>query len=192
MDIRTIKWTGTAGNEIELRAFCKTTMAEKEIDSDGYIVKCGAEPKTTANLELWVDGKKVDSCRDINFWQVIDLTNCEYKKVWGLKLMMTPEQAEKVDHFLKTTIEDGKTPEVKAYEAAKKEESRKNNIADAERIIKAAETTRKNADGSLMTNEQAKTWRRRYNDAMNEGGEGYIPEVITREAYDWAKSIVGK
>jgi hypothetical protein len=43
-----------------------------------------------------------------------------------------------------------------------------------------------------MTNEQAKTWRRRYNDAMNEGGEGYIPEVITQEMYDWAKSIVGK
>ena len=192
MDIRTIKWTGTAGNEIELRACSRSEMTEKEIDSDGYIVKCGAEPKTTANLELWVDGKKVDSCWDINFWQVIDLTNCEYKKVWGLKLMMTPEQAEKVETFLESVIEDGKTPEVKAYEAAKKEESRKNNIADAERIIKAAETTRKNADGSLMTNEQAKTWRRRYNDAMNEGGEGYIPEVITQEMYDWAKSIVGK
>ena len=192
MDIRTIGWTGTNGNALELRAYSETKMVEREIDSDGYIVKCGAEPKTTANLELWVDGKKIDSCWDVNFWQVIDVANCGYKKVWGLKLMMTPEQAEKVDHFLKTTIEDGKTPEVKAYEAAKKEKSRQNTIADAERIIKAAETTRKNADGSLMTNEQAKTWRRRYNDAMNEGGEGYVPEVITQEMYDRAKLIVGK
>lgn len=192
MDIRTIGWTGKNGNRIELKAFCVTKMVEKEIDSDGYIVKCGMEPRTDADLELWVDGKKVDSCWDVNFWRVIDLKEHPgYKKVWGLKLMMTAEQAEKVEAFLESVIEGGKAPEVKAYENEKEAKKQAERVGEAKKVIQKAERTIADT-GSLMTNDQAQEWVKNYNNLYNEGGEGYIPEVITQEMYDWAKSIVGK
>ena len=58
--------------------------------------------------------------------------------------------------------------------------------AKAQSIIEKAMTTRRNSDGSLMNQEQALEWRRRYNDVVNEGGDGYVPSVITQEEYDWA------
>ena len=188
--MKTMKLVGSTGNEIELRAFCKTTMVEKEIDSDGYTIKCGTEPRTDANLELWVDGKKVDSCWDTNFWQLIDVPGRpEIKKIWGLKVGMSLEQAEKVEAFLESVIRDGKSAEVEAAETAEAEKKQAARVEEANEIIVKAERTVRNADGSLMTNDEARVWRRNYNNLCNEGGEGYVPEVITQEMYDWAKSV---
>ena len=77
-------------------------------------------------------------------------------------------------------------PEVEALEAKEKEEAQKEIKAKAQSIIEKAKTTRRNADGSLMNQEQALEWRRQYNDVVNEGGDGYVPSVITQEEYDWA------
>jgi hypothetical protein len=37
-----------------------------------------------------------------------------------------------------------------------------------------------------MTNQELKSWKVRYNDLHNEGGEGYIPTRITKEQYQKA------
>lgn len=187
--MKTLTWTGSRGNKIELRAICKIYMEETEHDLDGWKVKGKPEPRTDANLELWLDGKKIDSCWDINFWKIID-TSQGIKKVWGLKVGMSDEQAIKVEAFLKDVVESGKTEEVKAYEKAKTGKGKQEEIERAQEVIEASKTTRKNADGTLMTMEQAKAWRKRYNDINNEGGEGYIPSIVTQEQYDWAKQVL--
>ena len=64
-------------------------------------------------------------------------------------------------------------------------------IARAKEIIRRAETTAiRNKDGSLMTNKESKLWKKNYNDTYNEGGEGYVPEVITAEMLEWAEKVM--
>lgn len=184
----TINWTGSRGNKIELRARCEISMATKTIDLDGDIIESGKEPRTKADLELWVDDKKVDSCWNTAFWKLIDCNG--YKKVWGLPVMMTEEQAEKVEKFLNDIIENGKSEDVKEHEAAKRAQEKAEETAEAKKIINAAETTRRNEDGTLMTQAQARAWQTRYNNLHNEGGEGYVPEIITREDVKYAEAIL--
>src|SRR5690606_34551417 len=119
--MKTLKWTGARGNEIELRARCEIKLVNKEVDLDGHVIVSDEKrQQVDANLELWVDGKLVDSCQDINFWETIDIDN-GLKKIWGLNIGMTPEQAEIVDRFLQGVIESGKVEEVKALENEQQE-----------------------------------------------------------------------
>lgn len=125
-----IAWVGSKGQKIELRAHCNTTMKDRMADLDGDIINLGKEPFTDANLELWVDDKKMDSCWDINFWKVINAQAAGVKKIWGLKVGMTGEQATIVEAFLNEVIESGKSEDVKNYETAK---------ANAEKATRKAE-----------------------------------------------------
>ena len=43
-----------------------------------------------------------------------------------------------------------------------------------------------------MTEGEAQTWRRAYNNLHNEGGEGYVPEVVTQEQFAAAHKILEK
>lgn len=192
MEIRSIKWTGKKGNEIELKASCETTTVDNIADSDGYKIDLGKKPYTRANLELWIDGKKIDSCWDTNFWRLIDAPNCVgYQKIWGLNIMMVDDQAIKVDAFLKAVIKDGKNADAISFEAAEANKEAAEQIAKAERIMAQSEHTITNSDGTLMTDDQAKSWAKRYNDINNEGGDGYIPQVVTAGDVEWAKRILG-
>jgi hypothetical protein len=119
LKMKTLKWTGARGNEIELRGRCEIKLVNKEVDLDGHVIVSDEKrQQVDANLELWVDGKLVDSCRDINFWRTIDIDN-DLKKIWGLKVAMTAEQAEKVEQWLNDLIEAGKTDAYQAWETAK-------------------------------------------------------------------------
>jgi len=193
MKMKSISWTGSKGNKIELRASCETKMETYENRLDGTLVGTTTKPHTTANLELWIDGKKIDSCWNIAFWELIDIKEMPgYKKVWGLPIAMDAAQSEKVEQFLQGIIEDGKTEEVKADKEAKKTAEKKAEIEEAKEIIAKAEKTIRNADGSLMTRAQAKQWKKHYNDVHNEGGDGYVPSIISVEDVEYAKSIIAK
>lgn len=185
--MKSISWTGSKGNKIELRAYCTITMEDRIVDLDGDVFVSGKEPSIDANLELWVDEKKVDSCSNINFWKVID-TRAGIKKIWGLNVGMSDEQAAIVEAFLKDVIESGKTVDVVTAETAKAEAEKAERRAEAQRIVdEAAKSTE-----PLMTNEEYKAWRKQYNDIHNEGGEGYIPERITVEQLEYAKKVLAE
>lgn len=182
-----ISWTGSKGNQIELRAYCETTMVDDILDADGYEINVGKKAQTNANLELWVDGKKIGSCWNTNFWQIID-TQSGMKKIWGLPVGMTNEQAVIVERFLKDVIESGKKEEVKTEEATQTEAERAERKAEAQKVVdEAAKCT-----SPLMTNAEYKAWRKQYNDLHNEGGEGYIPERITVEQLEYAKKVLAE
>ncbi len=183
--IKTISWVGQKGNTIELRARCAITMRPATADLDGDILSLGEEPFTDANLELWVDGKKMDGCWNINFWKTIDHQD-GLKKIWGLPVCVTLEQAVIVDAFLKDVIESGKSKEVIEYETKKAEAKKQERKAEAQKVIDTAAKYKK----PLMTNAEYDAWAKRYNDINNEGGEGYIPALITVEQLEHAKRII--
>ena len=185
--IEQIEWVGSKGQKIELRAYCNTTMKNRTANLDGDIVILGQEPTTDANLELWVDGKKIDSCWDINFWEIIN-AQAGIKKIWGLKVGMSDEQAVIVKAFLNEVIESGKSEDVKNYEDAKANAEKATKKTEAQKTIdKAAKQTK-----PLMTNAEYKVWAKNYNDINNEGGEGYIPELITVEQLEQAKRVMAE
>jgi hypothetical protein len=185
--MKTLAWMGSKGQKIELRAFCKTTLVDDIINADGDKINVGKKIQTKANLELWVDDKKIDSCWDTDFWKIIDVKP-GLKKIWGLPVAMTPEQAEIVEKFLKEIIESGKSEEVKTEETAKAEAEKAKRRARAQRIVDAAEkyTT------PLMTDAEYRVWARNYNHLHNEGGDGYIPERITVEQLKDAKKVLAE
>lgn len=43
---------------------------------------------------------------------------------------------------------------------------------------------------NLMNEKEAKVWKTNYNNTVNEGGYGYVPEVNTIEKYEWAVNTV--
>lgn len=73
----------------------------------------------------------------------------------------------------------------------KKEKERQFRIDSAKYVLEKSKSTRK-LDGKLMTEAQAKKWKKEYNDLMNEGGDGYIPDIITVERVEYAKRVLAE
>lgn len=185
--MKTIKWTSQKGNEIELRAEYESSLVKEMLNADGDQWESGKMVKeVAANLELYTDGKKIDSCWDVTFWRIINLTGTPYKRIWGIdKMAMTAEQAELVEEFLKSVIAEGEDEEVKENEKKEAAKEKDEKIAEAKETIAKTE-----AQKTIPTAAEYKKWRIAYNNLYNEGGEGYIPTLITKEEYDYAKSIV--
>ena len=47
--MKSISWTGSKGNKIELRAYCTITMEDRIVDLDGDVFVSGKEPSIDAN-----------------------------------------------------------------------------------------------------------------------------------------------
>lgn len=105
--------------------------------------------------------------------------NKKYTKVGNIVTEGT-ETAEAINN----AIEDMKAELLNEYntktEAAKQHEE---DLAQAEEIIAQA---KKEGVENLMSKSEIKSWRTRYNDIHNEGGEGFIPRRISKEAYSRA------
>ena len=192
--MKKISWESTKGQVIELEASYSEAIREEEINCDGDIIKTGKkEVIPTCRIWVTVDGKFVDKCENVHFWKMIDAQIKGYKRIWGIeKVLLTPEKAQEIEAFLNEVIAEGKTPEAVAIEEQEKAKDRTEQIEIAREIIEEAMTTRKNRDGSLMTIAQAKEWKLNYNNVQNEGGEGFVPNIITKEAYDRALRIVNE
>lgn len=121
--MKTISWIGSRGQTIELKARYAERFKEKTVDLDGHRFDSGTEKIIDADLELWIDGKKKESCWNVNFWRLIDFKDGA-KKIWGLKIAMTQEQSVLVDAFLKEVIETGKIKEKSTEEIEEIEEAK--------------------------------------------------------------------
>lgn len=69
---------------------------------------------------------------------------------------------------------------------SKVEKEKADRKAAAQRLVDAASKY----IHPLMTDAKYKVWRKQYNDLYNEGGEGYIPDLITVEQLKRAKKIL--
>lgn len=76
--------------------------------------------------------------------------------------------------------------EIKEVESIETEEVNE-EIEEAKAVVAQVE---KEGIENLMTVEEIKVWRKRYNDLHNEGGEGYIPNKISKEQYNKAIEVI--
>jgi hypothetical protein len=200
MKYQSITWTGSRGNKIEIRAAYEATLFHDVHEHDGFVFDDGFKVIPEASIQLWVDGKLKDDGRMAFNWfrtnSIVERSTAKgYEQYWhvpGLPAFMIEEQAKKVEAFLLKVIEDGTPEDVKAHKAAEQAKKVEKEINEARKVLAAAEKTARNEDGTLMTEAQAKAWKRRYNNLHNEGGEGFVPNVITTEDVAYAESVLKK
>lgn len=182
--MKTMSWTGSRGNAIELRARYTAAITDDIINADGHEVNVGTKTTVDARLELWVDGKLVDACTNVNFWRMIKAGN-GVKKIWGLPIGMDEARASEVEAFLQGVIEAGKEAEVVQQEQDQAQQEQEAKVTEAQTIVERAANQNR-----VMTNAEYRAWRKQYNDTHNEGGEGYVLSMVTVEQLEAAKKIL--
>lgn len=107
-----------------------------------------------------------------------------------MKVALRKETAEKVEATIAEAKAEATPVEMTEAEIETAKAEKKAEIADAEKTVAKAEAYVK-AHGKLMTRREADAWMKRYNDCLNEGGEGYLPPYpVTAEAYEKALRIL--
>lgn len=186
----TYEWKSTQGKTIRLDAEYTERVTDDTVWLDGDEVNTGDKKiVVAANLTAFVDGKRIATCYLPNFWQIIDVPNAPVaglKKIWGINgIAFTAERAAEIEAFLNDVIASGKIAEANEIRAEEQAAEDAEELERAEKIIEKAE-----AQKDIPSREEAKRWMKWYNDAVNEGGEGFVPYVISREEYEAAKRTV--
>lgn len=186
---KTYEWKLSNGQTAKLIAECETEIRNEVINSDGYEIETGEkEIITRANLVAYVDDVKIESCWDTSFWRIIDTDTDGVKRIQGIqKIGFTSERAEEVGQFLKSVIDESKPEEVVVIEIERKSKEIAKEIESCESVIVKCESQKE-----LPTKDEAKKRMKRYNDIMNEGGEGYVPYIYSQKDYENAKLKLSK
>jgi len=186
--MKTYTWLGSRGQELKLIADVTMELRKVTYDSDGYIIVTDrVEVYTKATLTAYVDGKSIGTdCTNINFWNTIKVTSMSgIKRIWGIQeILFTEERAIEIEAFLNEVIESAKNEEVKMLEEAKAVKAQTEKIENAQRVIESAKRII-SEKGTLMTEKEAQQWQSNYSEVFNEGCEGYVPEIITQELYQY-------
>lgn len=191
----TLKLTLVSGNELTLTAEYSEIMEHDISDADGHQIDLGVKPVTHGSLKAYINGNLVDSCFSPSSWALYNTCNekalaagCT-KGIIGIKVALTEENANLYKAWIDNVIESGTSQEAREYHAneeAKIKESRKASalqyITRAEKYIASGQ--------KLMTLKEYKAWAKNYNNVVNEGGEGYIPDLPTTESYEAAKMYI--
>lgn len=173
------------------RAVARITVTGylKENMMDGWI-KTGNELIIYEKIEIIADGKVVESSSYAKAIEYNFLYEGFFEKM-GLdknknytKVGEAITEGEQVAKEINAAINKMKTQITEEFGMKTKEEIEKEEeIAEAKEIVKKTE---KFGIENLMTEAEYRQWRTNYNNIMNEGGEGYIPQRITKEDYEWA------
>ena len=188
----TFEWTNPTGTELKLEISYTEKLVEEVLDADGYEINTGKkEIRVDANLVLFVNGKKVEDCWNVEFWRIIDVKDARLnamgltKKIWGLKTIFTAEIATEIEKFIADYIAANKVEEVVEVETAIAKEEKEVEVAAAKEIIARAER-----QTDIPTYKVARAREKAYNDINNEGEEGYVPHIIDIDEYNRALNII--
>lgn len=136
----------------------------KVVENDGY-------PSLVEDNDYWHD-TMIKAGMDLN------------KKYTKVNNCIT--EGDEAYKAIKGAISEMEAELAKEFEVKTEKEE---EIEEAKAIIEAAE---KEGIENLMTADQIKTWRKSYNNVMNEGGEGYIPTKVSKEQYQKALEVLGR
>ena len=184
----TIEFNLKNGGVLKIEAEYECVMKKEIIDADGDKVMVKEKPTDIkSSMIAYVNGKKVDSSDLCSFWRLIDTKNGS-RKIWGMGIAFTKqEDAERYEKWVAEIIESGKSDEVKDYEEKQIEKKVEEELNYAKRIIEKAEK-----QINIPNQEEAERRMKQYNDIANEGGEGYVPHIISMEEYMYAKGVIEK
>jgi hypothetical protein len=162
---KTHEWTSArTGDKTTVEIEYTKTVREIVLDADGVKIETGKnEIVETMIITASVNG------------QIVARSTSGY--------MVCNPEASKAIIALIDECKAEETAEVAEVKAAEKAEE----VAEAQEIVAAAEK-----QTTIPTAAQYREFRRRYNEIHNEGAEGYIPTMITKEQYEAAKAIINR
>ena len=159
-------WSNIESSDIEKKV-------KIEIVSNGKIITTQSHVTLIENNEVY--GKYMDQ-------QGMDL-NKKYSRV-GKIVTEGKEACENIRKAIKEMEEELALEFDVKTESQKMEEK---EIAIAKKTIVTAE---KEGIENLLSSNDLETWREQYNNINNEGGEGYIPKRVSKEAYSKAVKVL--
>lgn len=86
----------------------------------------------------------------------------------------------------------GTTPEAAELLDARRQKMKAEAEEELKEILERAKRSPKNEDGSLFTEAQKKEYLKNYNNLYNEGGGGYLPDVVTKEAIEHFRNKINQ
>ncbi|MBJ6362076.1 hypothetical protein ACFOQM_12320 [Paenibacillus sp. GCM10012307] len=172
------------------------TAFVEAVDLDGQLTG-NSKVITTSNVEIVSgDGKLLE--RRASFANILtyDEGSCtlyekfnldttkEYTRVGDRVLTIGGEAGRAINN----AIEEMKAELLKSFgKKTDAEKQKEEAIAEAKEVVQQAQ---KEGIESLMTKQEIKAWRHRFNLLYNEGGEGYIPSRVSREEYEKSLAIL--
>ena len=167
-------------------------MLERSAWLDGDVLEMPAEPHESGIAKLFVDGElkyenKLAGAYRLRLDENVEtMKGYKVRKVHDLRLaIVDPEVWKAYEAWIAAAVEEGATEEVKEYLAKQKAAWDAADLAEAKRVTKLAEKQK-----DIPPTEEARRRMKWWNDTYNEGGEGVVPEIISREQYNRAQDII--
>lgn len=114
-------------------------------------------------------------------------TRKSYTQIKGKKSALFcegKETAEEINALIKSMEEEIETH----YKGEVKQQEKIDFMENAKKVVALAE---QQGVEKLMSEKEISEWRKQYNAAVNEGGEGYIPRKVSKEQYHQALKTIG-
>lgn len=151
----------------------------------------------TTKVEIVSNGKVVASGHFAKVLEFDNITDTFYEKAnldVTKKYTRVGDKAvtlgEEVGNLINATIEELKAELAKEFNVETEvEKQEKAAVEEAQVVVAQAE---KEGIENLMTADQIKSWRKKYNTVNNEGGEGFIPVRISREEYRRSLDVINR
>ena len=180
-----------SGKELLLEADVESRLVTEEHDLDGYKVSGSTKLLEDSRYSISKNGKVV--VRGDLEYSVFVAREETYRGYTGIGFNGDPQNiliSKESFEAIKTAYEEAiskehSKPEVKEFIEKKEAEEKAWQIAHAKDIVKKAE-----AQKSIPTAAELRRIQKEWNDVYNEGGEGYVPQMITREQYDDALKVL--
>ena len=172
------------------KAIAEITIISKEEERnlDGMVM--GTKTVISQNVVIKFNGKKITSdngCAIVNgdnsyFADKIKKAgNPDFITMVGDAVTAGRETGDKIKQAIAEMIEE--------LTGEKEESKEEKKTQVAKEIVGIAE---EQGVENLMTEDQIKVWRENYNNIMNEGGDGYIPQKISKEQHQRALKILNR
>ena len=182
------------GRKFGIELQYKYYMLERSAWLDGDVLEMPAEPHESGTAKLFVDGElkyenKLAGAYRLRLDENVEtMKGHKVRKVHDLQLAIVDPKVWKVyEAWIAEAVEEGTTEEVKEYLAKQKATWDAADLAEARHVVELAEK-QKDIPPQEEANRRMKWW----NDTYNEGGEGVVPEIISREQYNRAQDIIGR
>lgn len=182
------------GRTIRIEIEYSHRMHDQKAWLDGDIVEMPSESIEFCTAKVYTNGTLKHKTNNATaYWLKLSDTVQEMKgysvrTIHDLELaIIDPQVWEAYTSWINEVIEEGTTDEVKEYLNKKQEKEDVLEVAEAKRIVKLAETQK-----DIPSREEANRRMKWWNDTYNEGGEGVVLEVISREQYNRAQEIIRK
>ena len=169
------------------------TLENRIADLDGHVFETKDVVKTV-EIEIVKDGKVIESDDYVGvkedagmYGEGMKAAGLDPNKKYSQVGRAITEGTEACDNIRKAIKE---MEEELVLEFDVKTESQKMEEKEIKVAKKTIVTAGKEGIENLLSSNDLETWREQYNNINNEGGEGYIPKRVSKEAYSKAVKVL--